>query len=152
MLGELNPAEIEDVLRSEVIGRIGCISDGRPYVVPVCYVYDGDSIYGHTVEGMKWAAMRANPDVCFEVEHVDDLTHWRSVVAWGRFEQLAGDAAVRGMRLLIDRLAPLLGIDRGDAPPEHTGQLHATVYRILLGEKTGRFETRSATESHGSTG
>lgn len=88
--------------------------------------------------------MQANPDACFETEHVDALTHWRSVIAWGRVEPLTGDAAASGMRLLVERLASLLGIDKGDAPPDHTGTLHATVYRIVLTEKTGRFETRGA--------
>jgi nitroimidazol reductase NimA-like FMN-containing flavoprotein (pyridoxamine 5'-phosphate oxidase superfamily) len=27
--------------------------------------------------------MRANPHVCFEVDHRENLANWRSVVAWG---------------------------------------------------------------------
>ena len=34
MLGELTAAQCEEVLRTEVIARIGCLSDGRIYVVP----------------------------------------------------------------------------------------------------------------------
>lgn len=44
MLGELTQTQIEDLLRNEVIARIGCISDGRVYVVPVSYAYDGPYI------------------------------------------------------------------------------------------------------------
>ena len=33
--------------------------------------------------------MRANPFVCFEVEDIDDLANWHSVIAWGVFEELA---------------------------------------------------------------
>jgi nitroimidazol reductase NimA-like FMN-containing flavoprotein (pyridoxamine 5'-phosphate oxidase superfamily) len=41
-----------------------------PYVMPICYVYDGGCVYGHAVDGMKRHAQ-----VCFEVEPVDDLDH-----------------------------------------------------------------------------
>ena len=32
MLGELDKNQIEDFLKSELIGRIGCYSDGKVYV------------------------------------------------------------------------------------------------------------------------
>ena len=59
MLGELTAAQIEDLLRTEVIARLGCISDGRVYVVPVSYVYDGTYVWGHGMDGAKLSAMRA---------------------------------------------------------------------------------------------
>jgi nitroimidazol reductase NimA-like FMN-containing flavoprotein (pyridoxamine 5'-phosphate oxidase superfamily) len=43
MLGELTPEQINAVLFSEVVGRIGCHSEGRTYVVPITYVFDGDA-------------------------------------------------------------------------------------------------------------
>lgn len=36
MLGTLAPDEIEELLSTEAVGRIGCIHEGRTYVVPVC--------------------------------------------------------------------------------------------------------------------
>jgi len=60
------------VLTSQLIGRIGCHADNVTYVVPVSYVYDGDSIYSHTHEGMKINMMRENPDVCFEADKHED--------------------------------------------------------------------------------
>lgn len=144
MLGELTSAEIEDVLHSEVVGRIGCIGEGRPYVVPTCYVYRDGCVYGHTAEGMKWRALRTTPDVCFEVEDVMNLSSWRSVIAWGSFEELTGDDADRGLRILLDRLLPLLHIDHSAVASMHGHTGHATVYRIRLHEKTGRFERHDA--------
>jgi nitroimidazol reductase NimA-like FMN-containing flavoprotein (pyridoxamine 5'-phosphate oxidase superfamily) len=35
MLGELSTGQIEDLLRNEVLARLGFISGGRAYVVPV---------------------------------------------------------------------------------------------------------------------
>ena len=39
--------------------------------------------------------MRANPFVCFEVEDIDDLANWHSVIAWGVFEELACEDEAR---------------------------------------------------------
>jgi len=116
MLGELNQRQIEHVLRSEVIGRIGCVAEGRVYMVPITYAYDGTCFYGHSVDGVKLRAMRVDPDVCFEVEHVDNLANWQSVIAWGTFEELEGEESEAGMRLLVDRLMPVL-VSSTSGPP-----------------------------------
>ena len=108
VLGELTESEIEDLLGSEVIARIGCISDGRVYVVPVTYVYDGTYIWGHAMDGAKLRAMRSDPEVCVEVEHVDDLSNWRSVIARGRFEECRGADWDAGMAMLCSLVGWML--------------------------------------------
>ena len=142
MLGELTPTEVEDVLVNGVIGRIGCLSSGRPYVGPVCYAYADGSVYGHSVEGQKLSALRDNPLVCFEVEDVRDLSNWRSVIAWGRPEELSGAEAAEGMRLLVERVMPMLAPGAASAHPGPDGPHRtASVYRIRLQERAGRFES-----------
>jgi nitroimidazol reductase NimA-like FMN-containing flavoprotein (pyridoxamine 5'-phosphate oxidase superfamily) len=151
MLGELDSDQIERILGGEVVGRIGCHDAGRPYVVPVTYVYDGVAVYGHSTEGQKLHMMRTNPFVCFEVEQINDLANWRSVIAWGVFEELAGKDEQHALQLLIDRLTPLLpSATAHPGPDAHDAERHAReptgrtpiFYRITLSEKTGRFETR----------
>lgn len=145
MLGTLTPTQVEKVLQDGVIGRIGCISEGRPYVVPVCYAYDQGCVYGHSVDGAKLRAFRDNPLVCFEVEAVDDLSNWRSVVSWGTAEELHGSDANRGMRLLIEQVMPRLPVASVSAHPDaRVGHLAASVYRITIQESTGRFESTDA--------
>lgn len=140
MLGELTADHIEDLLHDEVIARIGCLSDGRVYVVPVTYVYDGTYVWGHTADGVKLSAMRADPRVCVEVEHVDDLSNWRSVIAWGTFEECHGEDWATGMALLVERIMPLLTFPPHQRPPDPAGPRHGSVYRIRLDTRTGRFE------------
>jgi hypothetical protein len=41
MTGELDEEQIDQLLRSEVVGRIACHDSGLIYVVPVTYVYAG---------------------------------------------------------------------------------------------------------------
>lgn len=142
MLGELSPAEVEKTLHEEVIGRIGCHAYGKTYVVPITYAYDGTHVYAHSAEGMKLHMMRFNPHVCFEVDAMDDLANWRSVVAWGTFEELHGDRARTAMEYLVEQISP-----RIDGPPGASAHPSSAIepvvlYRILLEEKTGRFERR----------
>jgi len=149
MLGQLEATEIEQLLSSTVVGRIGCQAEGRVYVVPITYAYLEGVVYAHTTEGLKLSMMRANPQVCFEVEQVDDLAAWRSVIAWGRFEELTGPAAGEGMRRMMGRLMPLMTSQT--AVPSHGLMPHGAspggkagvVFRIMLEEKTGRFEKRA---------
>jgi nitroimidazol reductase NimA-like FMN-containing flavoprotein (pyridoxamine 5'-phosphate oxidase superfamily) len=140
MLGELDAQQIEDVLRTEVIARLGCISDGRVYVVPVTYVYDGTYLYGHAMDGAKLRAMRANPQVCIEVEQVDDLSNWRSVIALGTFEECVGADWDAGFAMLAERIMPLLTLPANQPPPDLSVMRRGSVYRIRLAHKSGRFE------------
>jgi nitroimidazol reductase NimA-like FMN-containing flavoprotein (pyridoxamine 5'-phosphate oxidase superfamily) len=73
MLGELTKDQSEQVLWSEVLGRIGCYTDGRVYVVPVTYAFDGAYIYAHSKEGLKIQMMRKNPMVCFQVDQMENM-------------------------------------------------------------------------------
>jgi nitroimidazol reductase NimA-like FMN-containing flavoprotein (pyridoxamine 5'-phosphate oxidase superfamily) len=145
MLGELTSGEIDGVLRSEAIGRIGCYAFGRPYVVPITYAYDGVAIYGHSREGLKLRMMRSHPTVCFEVERFESPSSWQSVIALGTFSELEPPAADIAMQLLRRRLAPLVA-SATSAPdgPWHPSGLPWAVFRILLGERTGRFERPGA--------
>ena len=140
MLGELTAPQIEELLRSEVIARIGCISDGQVYVVPVTYVYDGSYVWGHAMDGAKLRAMRADPRVCVEVEHVDDMCNWRSVIAWGAFEECDGADFDAGLALLVERIVPLLTFPPNSPPPDLAALRRGSVYRIRVEHKTGRFE------------
>ncbi len=148
MLGELTSDQIEHLLHSEVVGRIGCHAAGRTYVVPVNYAYDGEFLYGHAADGMKLQMMRENPELCFEVDRRTGLSDWQSVIAWGTFEEVEGREATRVMDLLLDRLLPLLASEGTPTTRDDAREALAAgapverlaIYRIRLRERTGRFE------------
>jgi len=147
MLGALNNRQIEHVLSSVIVGRIGCHANNRTYVVPITYAYDGTHIYGHTAEGMKIAMMRENPFVCFQVDDIDNMSNWRSVIAWGKFEELTTpEQREEGMRILTDTVMPYMtgqttiSNSLHDAPQKSIEAMQGVVYRIELTEKTGRYE------------
>ena len=147
MLGKLTDAQIEHVLHAQFLGRIGCCSNDKVYVVPVTYVYNSGYVYAHSKEGLKVQMMRNNPKVCFQVDAVDNMTNWRSVIVWGEYEELKTEKEQQaGMKIMIDRLAPFMTSET--VRPSHHSQapqivekgFKAVAYRIRITEKTGRFE------------
>jgi nitroimidazol reductase NimA-like FMN-containing flavoprotein (pyridoxamine 5'-phosphate oxidase superfamily) len=144
----LSDAEIEELLAAQYVGRLGCHADGRTYVVPIAYAYRDGAVYAHTTEGLKLRMMRQNPNVCFEVDAVDNVFNWRSVVAWGAFEELRGQDADHALRTLLIHFLPAKAQATSrlleDSRPGVAADDRATVYRIRLYEKTGRRERSSA--------
>ncbi len=151
MLGTLNDAQIEKLLTNNFIGRIGCHAYGKTYVVPVSYAYKDDCIYVHTFEGLKVSMMRQNPEVCFEVEALEDMGNWRSVISWGTFKELTeGEERNEGLRILTKRqFAGITSetVQLGNLWPfasDNISDIDGIVFRILLAEKTGRYENQNA--------
>ncbi len=147
MLGQLNNKQVEHLIYSLIIGRLGCHADAKTYIVPITYAYDGTYIYGHTKEGLKIEMMRKNPKVCFEVEAIENMSNWRSVIAWGEFEELkTPDQRENGMRKLMDVVMPLMTGETTinnpitDSHENYIEAMKGVVYRIKLTEKTGRYE------------
>lgn len=142
MLGELKASEIEDVLHQNVIGRIGCHAFGKTYVVPITYAYDSGAVYAHSDEGMKLHMMRENPHVAFEVDCMDGAGNWESVIANGVFQELAGIEAHSRFAWLVEELSDRLAGPPGETVHPRDSKAPAVMYRIVLEEKTGRFERR----------
>jgi len=150
MLRELNEIQIDALLKDQAIGRIGCNSAETMYVVPVNYVYDGTNIYCHSAAGMKIDMMRKNPQVCFEVDKIKDMTTWQSVIAWGKFEEITNlDEKQTVLQKLSDRVTPFImddSVTREHGFVDEESDVGTTVelimYKIIVSKKTGRFENR----------
>ncbi len=133
---ELSPEEIDAFLREQRIARLGCHADGETYVVPVIYAYDGSGLVAVTTEGRKTRMLRAEPRVCVEVDEydADGRGSWRSVIAQGRYEELAGDAVEPALALLRERFRRASG--RAPEPRERAAD--TVVFRVAFLEATGR--------------
>lgn len=147
MLGSLTSTQIESVLRSQMTGRIGCYADDEIYIVPITYVYDDGFIYAHSKEGRKVQMLRKNPKVCFQVDAMQNMTNWRSVIVWGQYEELKSqDEQKRAMQILADRLAPFTTSatvrtsDSAEFPKVVEKRRKPVFYRIRVEKSTGRFE------------
>ena len=147
MFGILSPEEIENVLHSQVLGRIGCHAESTTYIVPISYAYDGENIYAHTHEGMKIGIMRKNPQVCFEVENMSNMANWKTIICWGEFEEITGEVdRHNALEKLQDRILPCFPSATTKLSPEwpfrsvNIDNIQGLVFRIRLTKKTGRFE------------
>jgi uncharacterized protein len=153
MIGKLTSEEIENLLHQQFIGHLGCQDKDSVYVVPVSYAYDGSNVYCHSFEGQKVIMMRNNPKVCFQIDEMKDMANWKSVIAWGNFEEI-DDEMERGkaLHILSERRLPI-----SSSITTHLGQtwpftdeganalkgISGLFFRISLKEKCGKYESSS---------
>lgn len=147
MLGELTNEQIDFVLHGQYVGRIGCYADNNVYVVPVTFAYDSRYVYVTSKEGLKVEMMRKNPKVCFEVDIIENMANWRSVILRGEFQELNDERErKKALKVLSEKVMPLITSEtvkplRQTMSPEMVvKERKPIVYRILITEKTGRFE------------
>lgn len=149
MVGELTAPEIKSILGSQAIGHLACSADGKLYLVPITFYYEEGAIYGYTHEGLKTDMLRKNPHVCFQVDEVMNKNSWRSVICWGKYEELPEKRRAEVLTKLqrwaekmyekgIPAYLPFESEARiqyaleNDKPP--------LAYRIVIAEQTGRYE------------
>lgn len=140
MISRLSPEESYELLRGRRVARLGCIADGEPYVVPVNYAFDGESFFIHSLPGRKVAAMRANPRVCLQVDDLRGEFGWRSVLAFGRYEELTREPErERAMNLLLALFPTLTPVESFIADDAHAPS--PVVFRVSIERVTGLQES-----------
>lgn len=95
-----NRHEIDEILHTCQVCHVAFAVDNEPYVVPLSFGYDNESIYLHTARsGKKIEYLEANNKVCFELEHnvqlQTDKTNvckctflFESIIGYGRIVEL----------------------------------------------------------------
>ena len=136
MTRALSDVEAREVIKNGKIGRLGCIDNQDPYVVPINYLADDDTIYSHSLPGRKIDAMRSHPRACLQVDQIDDDFHWRSAIAFGNFEEItlpADRREILGKLLLrFPSLTPVESMIIHDAAAPDS-----IVFRIVVDRVTG---------------
>jgi nitroimidazol reductase NimA-like FMN-containing flavoprotein (pyridoxamine 5'-phosphate oxidase superfamily) len=147
MIESLSDQEIISVVSNSVVGRLGCHADGKTYVVPISFAYDSGYIYARTFEGMKIEMMRKNPEVCFQVDDMQSMADWKSVILWGAFEELKKKAdREMGLKILLSRILPNVSSETVKFTPEwpfasgNLSEIEGIVFRIRVREMSGRME------------
>jgi len=133
-IGKLRDTDALAILREGTMGRLGCIAAGWPYVVPVNYFFDGKDIYIHSLPGKKIDALRANPRVCLQVDEIKDTYNWRSVIAYGTFEEVSSEETRENvLTRLYSRLPHMTPVESKLVK----GLKETIVFRIKVDEVTG---------------
>lgn len=138
----LNSEDCHKLLQRNRFGHLACHVKDDIYLVPITYTFEDGYIYSHSRLGQKIQMMRKNPHVCVQVEEVDDFFRWKSVIVWGRFEELKDDEAKIAMRRLIQNVAVSAdGNRRSELETDFAALLEmAIIYRIKIERSTGRYE------------
>jgi nitroimidazol reductase NimA-like FMN-containing flavoprotein (pyridoxamine 5'-phosphate oxidase superfamily) len=141
---ELLPEECTALLARGHVGRLAYVLHGQVGIVPIHYAHADGWLYGRTAPGEKLAALRSHPWVALEVDEIEGLFDWRSVVVRGAFYRLAregahGDRArwERAVAAIRSFVPEAFGAD--DPTPQRD-----VLFRIHVGEVTGRAASTSA--------
>lgn len=83
VIREMSRQECEAMLRSHDHGRLAFTFHDRVDIEPIHYVYDAGWIVARTGTGTKLTVLAHHPWVAFEVDEIQSLYSWRSVVVKG---------------------------------------------------------------------
>jgi nitroimidazol reductase NimA-like FMN-containing flavoprotein (pyridoxamine 5'-phosphate oxidase superfamily) len=107
-MNEPTQTVVEDMSRSDAldrlqrhgfVGRVAFIVAGRPMIMPVNYLADGDALVFCTGEGTKLSSLRGSAAVAFEVDDSRPLDHsgW-SVVVEGTASEITDPEELKRLR------------------------------------------------------
>ena len=136
MMKMLNNDEARHLFQAARVGRLGCIVNGEPYVVPVNYHLEGDALYSHSLPGLKITGLRENPNACVQVDEVESDLHWRSAIAFGKYEEITQpNERAEILTNLLRKFPMLTPVESAIAIDGSPSEVN--VFRILIERLTG---------------
>lgn len=88
MMRTLSNEETRQLFQAARVGHLGCIVNGKPYVVPINCHLEGDYLYSHSLSGLKIESLRENSRACVQVDQIENDLRWRSAIAFGKYEEI----------------------------------------------------------------
>ena len=88
MMKMLNNEEARRLFAAARVTRLGCVVNSEPYVIPINCILEGEYLFSHSLPGLKIAGLRENPRACVQVDEIESDLHWRSAIAFGRYEEI----------------------------------------------------------------
>jgi len=145
---ELTRDECEALLDRNLVGRIAFTFRDRVDIEPVHYVYAKGWLHGRTSQGTKLATLRHHPWIAFEVDEIDGLYDWRSVVVHGVVhlpdpDGSPGDQDTYRTSLELLRELEPHALESGDPTPKRE-----ILFRVHVDEMTGRSATTTVAAKH----
>jgi nitroimidazol reductase NimA-like FMN-containing flavoprotein (pyridoxamine 5'-phosphate oxidase superfamily) len=138
VIRELSRDEVEETINRNRVGRIAFSFHDRVDIQPIHYIYERGWLYGRTSEGEKIYTLKHNQWVAFEIDEVNDLFDWRSVVVHGSFWLIHPQGSPRAEELWA-KAAKLVGqIVPGALTENDPVSFRHTLFRIAVGEAHGK--------------
>lgn len=135
------------LLAENYIGRLGYIWKERAEIIPITYFYEAEhnTLLSYSGQGSKIDAMRKNPLITFQVDEIHSLEKWKSILLFGKFEELTGIDAKYRLRLFSEGVKKTIK-NNGKSSPGFINDFSSKtsnsdtpiVYRIYIQEIVGR--------------
>ena len=138
---DLDPSECTAILERHHVGRLAFARKDRVDIEPISFIYDDGWLYGRTQPGTKMEVLTHNRWVAFEVDEIDALFEWRSVVVKGGFYLLRADGSPTEVGIYHKSLAILRRLVPETMTPDDSLPERAIVFRIHIDELFGREAT-----------
>jgi len=149
-------AVINAILDEGVVCHVGFVEDGNPFVIPMSYARDGDTLYFHGSRASRtMRVLTSGEPVCGEVTIVDGVVlgrtavyhsvNYRSVVLFGRGREVTGhDEKLAALEAIMEHIVPGRWADL--RAPTH-GEVTATmVAAVALDEASAKIRSGPAAE------
>ena len=135
---DLDQAAMDAILARNYVGRLAYSFHDKVDIEPINYVYADGVIYGRTAPGSKLATIEHHRWVAFEVDEVEGLFDWRSVVVHGAVYRVEDGGTPRDREAYertLERLRTLIPetLSKGDPTP-----FRSVLFRIHPDTMTGR--------------
>jgi nitroimidazol reductase NimA-like FMN-containing flavoprotein (pyridoxamine 5'-phosphate oxidase superfamily) len=137
-------AQIDAIIRGAKVCRLGLCDDGEPYIVPMCFGYDGEFLYFHSAtEGRKLEILRRQPRVCVEVDEMLAMVEAENACGWSMsYRSVMGLGTVEILEDPIAKRAGLAVVMAQYSDRDFTFADKAIdrvcVFRVRLDEVTGK--------------
>ncbi|WP_343487256.1 pyridoxamine 5'-phosphate oxidase family protein [Allomuricauda sp. d1] len=151
MIKNLEMDKCLEVLGNNLIGRIGYIFGQSPFIVPITYFHDKEQkcIISYSAEGHKMEAMRRYDIIALQVDEIDSIEQWKSVLVQGRFEELTGIDAKLYLRRFADGVREIME-RKGVSVPKFIKDFSSTlenrgvptVYKLIINDIIGKAKER----------
>ena len=148
MLQTLDLTACLAILKKNYIGHLAFISGSSPYIVPITYYHDAEEkcILSYSAKGFKIAAMRNYHKVAFQVDDIESVQKWSSVLVHGNYDELHGSTAKKYLHRFADGVKETINSIEGEKPKfiqDFSSMLQKEaspiVYRIPITDITGKF-------------
>jgi len=138
---ELPPADAVAILERNQFGRLAFSFHDRIDIEPLSFVFADQFIYFRTSPGTKVTALLHHPWVAFEVDEIEGLFDWRSVVVHGTLYPVDPEGGDRERDVYSRAIGLLRKLDAaaltsGDPAPART-----SIFRVYADTITGRAAT-----------
>jgi uncharacterized protein len=138
---DLSRTECEAILARHNLGRLAFAAGARVEIEPINYVFSDGWVYCRTSRGTKTTILAHHQWAAFEVDEVDALFEWRSVVVHGAVRFLDSDSPAVDVQSFTRGLELLRALVPGTGTEEDPVPFRLTVLRLHLDEVTGRTAT-----------